>query len=345
MQTSLASIVSGFYIQADRNFRRRTWLRIEDKDVTGEIVNVGFRYTTVRTTEGHRVHIPNSFLTQNVVHTIGNREEGPAGINLKVQLDYSLGPERARELLLSALRDEPGILTDPAPSVRVDAFQDSGIQYNLRFYLEEYGTNLKARDGILQRVWYSVAREGQSFPYPHREVIRKEAAPPFLLSEDAIREHLRRIDILAPLGKDALELLARNVRLRVYGRGERIVRQGEEGRSLFIVLKGGLDVLLDGKKVGELSGGEFFGEMSLLSGEKRSATVVAAAEVRLLEVSKEALSPVISSYPSILTGLSESLVRRLEQNAAARQACAGDVEPPLPQGAILQKLMRFFGIS
>jgi len=85
--------------------------------------------------------------------------------------------------------------------------------------------------------------------------------------------------------------------------------------------------------------------MSLLTGEKRRATVVAAEEVRLVEVSKEALSPVISSHPSILTGMSECLERRLEQIAAARRAGAEAAEPPPPQDAILQKLMRFFGIS
>ena len=85
--------------------------------------------------------------------------------------------------------------------------------------------------------------------------------------------------------------------------------------------------------------------MSLLTGEKRRATVVAKEEVRLIEVSKEALSPVTSAYPSILTGLSECLERRLEQIAAARRESAEDAEHPIPQYAILQKLMRSFGIS
>ena len=345
MQTSLANVVSGFAIQADANFRRRTWISVKEKDITGEIVNVGIRYSTIRTTEGQRIHIPNSYLTQNIVHSVGNAEEEPSPVIVKVQLDYAFPPERAKELLLEVLRGESGILSAPVPSVRVESFLDSGIQYNLHFFIEEYGSVLKVRDAVLYRVWYAVTREGQSFPYPHREVIRKEAAPPFLLSEDAIRECLRGIDILAPLGEEDLRLLSRNVRLRTYGRGERVVRQGEEGRSLFIVLQGGLEVLLDGKKIGELSGGEFFGEMSLLTGEKRRATVVAAEEVRLIEVSKEALSPVVSSHPSILTGLSETLERRLEQIAAARRARTGVVKPPPPQDAILRKVMRFFGIS
>jgi small-conductance mechanosensitive channel len=345
MQTSLANIISGFQIQADEAFRRGTWVWLKEKDITGEIVNVGFRYSTVRTFEGHLVHVPNHFMTQNVVHSIGSRPGGPPPVNLKVLLDYAFPPERAKAILLDVLRDEPGILLVPAPWVKVDGFMDSGIQYNLRFHIEEYATLLEARDRILRRVWYTVTREGQTFPYPHREIVRKKPAPTFHMDASAIRESLRRIEILSPLREEDLGALVPHVRLRVYGRGETVVRQGEEGDSLFIVLRGGLEVRFDGKKVGELSEGEFFGEMSLLTGEKRHATVVAAEEVRLIEVSKEALSPVISAHPAILAGLSDRLERRLEKIAAARQAGAEAAEPPSPQDAILRKLKRFFGIS
>jgi small-conductance mechanosensitive channel len=345
MQTSLANIISGFQIQADEAFRCGTWVWIKEKDITGEIVNVGFRYSTIRTLEDHLVHVPNHFMTQNVVHSIGSGPGGPSPVNLKVLLDYAFPPERAKAVLIDALRDESGILREPAPWVKVDDFMDSGIHYNLRFYLEDYSTHLETRDRVLQRVWYSVTREGQTFPYPHREIVRKEPAPPFRMDAGEIRNSLRRIEILSPLREEDLDALVPLVRLRVYGRGETVVRQGEEGDSLFIVLRGGLEVRHDGKKVGDLSGGEFFGEMSLLTGEKRSATVVAGEEVRLIEVSKEALSPVISSHSSILTGLSEFLERRLEQIAAARRAGVEAGEPTPPQDAILQKLMRFFGIS
>jgi len=179
MQTSLANIISGFQIQSDEAFRRGTWVWIKEKDITGEIVNVGFRYSTVRTLEDHLVHVPNHYMTQNVVHSIGSRPGGPPPVNLKVLLDYAFSPERAKAILLDALRDEPGILREPAPWVKVDGFMDSGIHYNLRFYLEEYATLLEARDRILRRVWYAVTREGQTFPYPHREIVRKEPAPTF----------------------------------------------------------------------------------------------------------------------------------------------------------------------
>jgi small-conductance mechanosensitive channel/CRP-like cAMP-binding protein len=345
MQTTLANIISSFQIQADEAFRRGTWVWIKEKEITGEIVNVGFRYSTVRTLEGHLVHVPNLYMTQNAVHSIGSRPGVPPPVTLKVLLDYAFPPERAKAILLDALRDEPGILSVPAPWVKVDEFTDNGIHYSLRFYLEEYTTLLDARDKVLRRVWYAVMREGQSFPYPHREVVRKEPAPPFRMDAGAIRRSLRGIEILSPLGEEELDDLVPHVRLRVYGKGETVVRQGEEGDSLFINLCGNLEVSVDGKTVGSLSGGDFFGEMSLLTGEKRRATVAALDEVWLAEISKDAIAPIIRSHTSILKGLSEFLERRLEQIAAARRAGAEGGEPPPRREAILQKLMRFFGIS
>jgi small-conductance mechanosensitive channel len=345
MQTTLANIISSFQIQADEAFRRGTWIWIKEKDVTGEIVNVGLRYSTVRTLEGHLVHVPNLYMTQNVVHSIGRRPGVPPPVTLKVLLDYGFPPERAKAILLDALRDEPGILSAPAPWVKVDGFMDSGIHYNLRFYLEDYATLLKARDGVLRRVWYAVRREGQTFPYPHRETVRKESAPPFRMDAAAIRGSLRRVEILSPLGEQELDALVPHVRLRVYGKGETVVRQGEEGDSLFINLSGDLEVSVDGQTVGSLSGGDFFGEMSLLTGEKRRATVAAVDEVWLIEISKDAIGPIIRSHPSVLEGLSSALGDRLQKILTAQQVRKVADEASSLHDALLQKLMRFFGIS
>jgi CRP-like cAMP-binding protein len=345
MQTSLANIISGFQIQADEAFRRGTWIWIKEKEITGEIVNVGFRYSTVRTLEDQLVHVPNHYMTQNVVHSIGSRPGGPPPVNLKVLLEYAFPPERAKAVLLDALRDEPAVLREPAPWVKVDGFMDSGIHYNLRFYLEKYETLLEARDRVLRRVWYTVTREGQTFPYPHREIVRKEPVPPFRMDADAIRESLRGIELLTPLGEEDLDALVPHVRLRVYGRGETVVRQGEEGDSLFINLSGDLDVFVDGQTVGSLSGGDFFGEMSLLTGEKRRATVTAVDEVRLIEISKGAIGPIIRSHPSVLEGLSSALADRVQKILTAQQVRKVADEASSLHEALLQKLMRFFGIS
>ncbi|MBE0607006.1 MAG: mechanosensitive ion channel [Deltaproteobacteria bacterium] len=345
MQTTLANIISSFQIQADEAFRRGTWIWIKEKDITGEIVNVGFRYSTVRTLEGHLVHVPSLYMTQNVVHSIGSRPGATAPVTLKVLLDYAFPPERAKAILLDVLRDEPQILSVPAPWVKVDGFMDSGIEYSLRFYLEEYITLLEARDKVLRRVWYAVTREGQTFPYPHREIVRKEPARPFRMDAAAIHGSLRRVEILSPLGEEELDALVPYVRLRVYGKGETVVRQGEEGDSLFINLCGNLEVSVDGQTVGSLSRGDFFGEMSLLTGEKRRATVAALDEVQLVEISKDAIAPIIRSHPSVLGGLSSALGERLQKILSAQQVRKVVDEATSLDDALLYKLRRFFGIS
>jgi len=123
------------------------------------------------------------------------------------------------------------------------------------------------------------------------------------------------------------------------------VREGEEGDSLFIVLRGDLEVHVGTEKVGTLSAGEFFGEMSLLTGAKRRATVRTVDEVRLLEISKAAIEPIIVTHPTIAEGLSTALERRLEKILTAQQIRAVVAEAPTLRDAILKKLRLFFDIS
>ena len=345
MQNTLANIVSGFHVQADKAFQRGAWVWIREKEISGEIVNVGFRYSTVRTPEGHLAHIPNHFFTQNIVHGIGNRNGQPAVISERVLLDYAYPPARAKAVLLKALQDDQQILRDPHPAVEVVGFVDNGILYNLRYYIPDYGAVLSVRDAVLRRVWYSVTREGQTFPYPHREIVSKVPEPPFRMGDDAIRQNLRSIDILGPLGEEDLDSLARHVRLRVYGIGETVVREGEEGDSLFIVLRGDLEVRAGKEKVGTLSAGDFFGEMSLLTGERRRATVRTVDEVRLLEISKDALQPILHAHPQVAEGLSAALERRLKGILTAQQIRAEAAEAPTLGDAILRKLKLFFNLS
>jgi small-conductance mechanosensitive channel len=344
LQSSLANIVSGFHVQADRNFKRRTWVWIKDEDIYGEIVNVGFRNTTLKTLEQYLVSVPNSFMTQNIVQTIGNRVDRPAGINLKVLLHYAFPPERAMAVLFHTLLEEPGILRDPAPSVRIDWFKENGIQYNLRFYLEDYGTILMVRNRILMRVWYAVTREGYSFPFPHREVIVQKSKPPFQLSDQGIHWNLRQIEFLSCLSNENLEELTKRTHLRVFGDGETVVQQGDGGNSLFINLCGELAVSVDGRKVAMLTGGEFFGEMSLLTGEKRRATVIAVGEVWIIEITKLALDPIIHSNPSIAEELSVALERRLEKIREVQLLPVADSEAAMRKDTILLKIKKFFSL-
>jgi CRP-like cAMP-binding protein len=99
-----------------------------------------------------------------------------------------------------------------------------------------------------------------------------------------------------------------------FGTNEAIIRQGENGDSMFIVVEGELKVLAarDGqtKHISTMSAGDCFGEMSLLTGEKRSATVVASTDCQLVEIDKAAIAQSLKESPNLLAQLSELLARR-----------------------------------
>ncbi len=345
MQTTIANVASGFYVQNDKNLRLKTWIALVDKDIVGEIVNVGFRYTTLKRLDGSKVMVPNNYIMQNVVVNLGYGEERERSkIVLKVGLGYELPPEQARSILLRVLSQDKTIAKDPPPLVRLRNFADSCIEYELVYHLLDYTTHLSTRGSLLNRIWYAVTREGHGFPYPHQEVIAKHPREPFVVGDERLLDAFRRTEIFRSLSEEEARQLVKRVHVRVFAPGEVVVRQMEEGDSLFIVMLGDLEVSIDGGRVGALSAGTIFGEMSLLTGEKRKATVTALTEVHLVEISKEDISPVIKANPDLLDKLSAILAQREEMNVEHRKRMERAQAGTEIKETFKQKLKAFFNL-
>ncbi len=344
MQTTLANIVSSFYVQNDDNLKRNTWISLLEHDITGEIINLGFRYTTLRTVDNHKLMVPNNYIMQNIVRSLGARGDGDkVATHLKVGLGYDMPPELAIGMIRGILSQEEHIVKVPAPVVIVHNFLDSSVEYDMKYYLEDYSFHMKTRGSILNKIWYAVAREGYSIPFPHREVIHKKARIPFPEESSAIPGVLRQAEILRSLDGEEIRKLSERVGVRVFAPGEVVVRQDDEGASLFIVRRGTLKVHIGDAVVGRLKEGDVFGEMSFLTGEKRKATVYAATEVRLVEISKEDIEPAIRANPRLLESLSVLLAERQEANLE-RMKSAGPRRANSGKEVFLAKLKAFFGL-
>jgi hypothetical protein len=289
--------------------------------------------------------VPNNFLMQNIVHTLADGAEGErTAVNLRVCLGYDLPPEKAIGMMLQVLREEKLVAKAPSPLVTVYGFLDNGVEYNLKYYLDAYPANLATRGSVLNKIWYAVTREGHSFPYPHREVIEKAPRKPFSPDGAAVYSILKRTEIFDSLDGDVSLRLAGKVRVKVFGAGEVVVRQGDGGDSLFLVKHGSVNVYVDDAPAGTLGEGEIFGEMSLLTGEKRKATVAAAQETWLVEISKEDIEPLIKEDPSILDRLSMILARREESNIERRNAMEFFPADGNRKDAFREKLKAFFNL-
>lgn len=311
MQNTLSNALSGFSIQTDSLLARQNWISIIGQNIFGEIVNVGFRYTTLRNPEGNLIMVPNSVIMQNVVTFHGNLEyEDKPAVTLQISLGYDMPPETAKELLTQLMLDETLILSTPAPLVRLFAYNDSSITYQLKFWIAEPVQKVAVQDAIYSKAWYAVHRAGHSFPFPHRQIISTEEKIPFSFTREQIVKELAESDLFSMLDKEKILFLASQIPVRVFGTGEIVVRQNESGSSLFLVLKGELLVSVDERNVGIINEESFFGEMSLLTGAPRSATVIAKSEVYLAEITKEIMEPILASNPPLLERLSQVLAQR-----------------------------------
>lgn len=346
MQATLANILSGFYIQNDPNLKAGTWVALKDRNIEGKVENVGFRHTTLRTVDRHKVLVPNHYLMQNVVVTLGNpRDEEYGAVNLKVHLGFEQPPEKVRGILLPVLRHQEGIVQDPPPSVWVTGFEESSVQYNVKFYLEDPGNALAMKGKVFDKIWYALSREGIAFPYPHREIVEKVPKSPFEFDEAAVLEMIRNTEIFSALDEREARCLAEKANVMVFGPGEVVVREGAPGDSLFLVGRGSLQVFVGGTPVGTLDEGDLFGEMSLLTGDPRRATVVSAEEARLIEVEKGGLEPVLRSDPSLVGRLSDILARREEINLArSRSSVPVPSRDSLVEGFV-RRLKSYFNIQ
>ena len=346
MQAALANAVSGFSIQNDTLLKRGSWIEVRDRNIAGRIVNVGFRYTTLENIEGHLFLVPNSLLIQNPVTSYGSPDDGePRVATLTVTLGYEVPPEAGRSLILGVLAAIPDIARTPAPQAWLVSLGELGVVYQARFGLRDMGRKESIADTVLTQVWYAAQRAGHSFPYPHRTVTAARPRDPFAFPPDEVAAAVTGCDLFAVLDEAERSALVSQTLLRVYGPGETVVRQKEEGNSLFIVMKGELLVTADKVVVGTLGAGELFGERSLLTGEPRGATVTARDEVRLLEISAAAIGPVIRDNPALMEQLSEVLAHREEANRESFRHAAASRKDRTRKEEYLVKLRRFFGFD
>jgi CRP-like cAMP-binding protein len=213
------------------------------------------------------------------------------------------------------------VLKEPAPEVWISAYEDSQIRYELLTYQQgaSEGERLRLRSELLEQIWYAVERQGWELPYPVRELQRRQprSDPSHPTGVDAplTAELLRRSWLFAQLDPDLVARLAPSVRCLRFGSGETIVAEGEEGEALFQVVQGEVEVFkADGSPLGRsvavLGSDQIFGEMTVCTGEARTATVRARGECLLLEVEREDFMPLVEADAGLLEALAGIVSRR-----------------------------------
>ncbi len=319
LQDFLGGIIAGIALNIEPPFQVGDWVQVGDKD--GEVVDINWRATTIRGRDFNYRVIPNSIISKEEI-TNFYRPTRLHALLLYVGVEYAALPNRVKEILINCALETRGVVSTPRPLVRLVNYGDFAITYQLKYFIEDRPISEDIQSDVMIRIWYTLRRNNIRIPFPirdvfiHEEVGKEQAIEEMNRRRVRIEELLRRVSIFEPLKDTEIETIASTGRLWHFGRGEHIVKQGEAGSSLFLVLGGSAAVDIkvpdDGRvvTVAHLNTGDFFGEKSLLTGESRSASVVAETDLEVVEVEKANILPILEHNPGIMEDLSKRLAER-----------------------------------
>ncbi len=343
LQDTLGNLFSGLAIQIEKPFRVGHWVAVGERE--GQVEEITWRATKLRTKAGQFLIVPNGLIAKEAILNY-SEPTLPTRIEVEVGASYSTPPNEVKSALHEALRNSPLVLESLAPTVVIHDFGGSAVIYHVLFWIEDYAQDLLARDQVRSNIWYTFRRRNIEIPYPIQVEYSREDLPQ--RNDAAIVDastRLGAIELFATVSPDRRLELARDAKEHLYSAGEAIVRQAEPGSSMFVLLSGRARVLLEpgGQEVAVIGRGGFFGEMSMLTGDPRTATVRAIDEVRLLEISAERFRALAIEQPGLVEHISTVVsARRVEldeKRAAATPAAAAVVAPRTLLGRI-QKFLR-----
>ena len=316
LQSTLTNVLAGILLHVDRSLGVGDWVQFGQRK--GCITEIRWRSTVLRTTDGDTVIIPNAQITAQEVYNF-SRPLPRHRARVRIGFHYRHPPNDVRRVLIEAARSTPEVLSDPAPDCFPAEFGDSAMVYQLRYWIDRFDREADIQGEVLARVWYAAQRSGLEIPYPVRTIHNPSAnhEAPLALGSPPFEERLSalaKVDLLSTLEPAEREQLARGLHEKRFAAGEAILRQGQPGDSMFIIASGRVQVSLGQSNLNttlaSLVAGDFVGEMSLMTGEPRSATCLAATDVLCYELDHATLQAVLTSRPVIADQMSALLSAR-----------------------------------
>ncbi len=353
LQDTLGNLLSGIALQLESSIAIGDWIRVEDKPI-GKVREIRWRSTVIQTKNGDLVIIPNGMMTKGVI-TNFNKDE----LENRRWVYFSVGlrepPNQIQKIVVEALKGAPNVSERTPPDCIVWAFKESVIEYAVRYRLIDFLPDDPTDSTVRKRIWYALQRHGIDIPFPAHNVLvtqRDAARAEEKRTEDVERRvaALRAVEIFAPLDEEERHRVAARARHEVYGAGEVILRAGDPGDSLYLICAGEVQVKInvDGleKELARIGTGKFFGEMSLLTGEARRATVVAIGDVECYVVDRAAFHDILRSKESLVGEIGKLLHERelaLQGERAGLSAEASRMHAE--RQALLGRIKHFFGMT
>lgn len=344
LQDTLGNAFAGLAIQTEKPYHVGQWIRVGDHE--GCVEEITWRATKLRTKASTFVVVPNNVMSKEA---IVNYSEPviPTRMAVEVGASYLVPPNEVKSAILEAIGNASVPLASPPPDVLLVDFGSSAIVYRARFWIQEYAQDEAARSQVRTAIWYAFKRRNIEIPWPIQVEYQRKEGPARPLDLTArLTETLERVEVLASLSGEERTELAAICDERLYGRGEVVVRQDAPGTSMFVVSSGRVEVVLEpeGRRIAVTEAGGFFGEMSLLTGNPRTATVRALDDCALVEITADAFRRFVFERPAVLEGIAVAVMERRAAIEKSRAEAVATSVPAESAVSFLGRVRRFLGM-
>jgi small-conductance mechanosensitive channel/CRP-like cAMP-binding protein len=356
-QDTLGNMMGGMALQMERTIGVGDWIKFDGQE--GLVRDIRWRHTAIETRNWDTIVIPNSALMKAHVTVLGRREGQPRQHRQWVyfNVDFRYSPADVIDIIETALRAEPipNVALQPEPNCILMDFKESYGSYAVRYWLTDLAVDDPTNSVVRTRIYFALRRAQIPLSIPAHSL--------FVTEEDESRNErkhaeeiekrvkaLASVKLFQTLTDEERRSLAGRLSVAPFVRGEAITRQGAVAHWLYLITRGDVEVRVSigdnlSERIATLHQGGFFGEMSMMTGEPRSATVIALTDVVCYRLDKEAFNDIIKHRPEIAEDMSEQLARRRVELEAAREGLndeAMQARMNYHKGDLLQRIRRFF---
>lgn len=356
MQETLGNVLGGVVLQLERSIHVGDWVRVDD--VSGRVVQVRWRHTAILTRNGETVIVPNGWMMKNRFTIIGNGETSPHLWRrwVRLNVDSAAPPTRVCIVLENAVKNAeiPHVATQPPPSaVLMEIGPRHGV-YALRYWLDDPEPDDATDSRVRAHLLAALSRHGMKIGAPYQEELQltddeehRAAARDRELQRR--RNALAHARLFASLTAQEIEVLVNHLVDAPFVAGATLTRQGAVAHWLYIVVAGEADVWYESTggrtHVATLTAGSVFGEMGMMTGEPRRATVTARTDVECYRLDKEGFQLILRQRPDIAEEMSRELAEREAHLQGRREAAELNLRAAARRKDILTRIRAFFGLE
>ncbi len=364
LQTTLGNVIGGVALQLDGSVHVGDWIQLENGK-QGKVREIRWRHTVVETRDWDVIVVPNASLLSSNITILGKRDgkKVPHRMWVYFNVDFRYPPARVIDVVSEAVRGSPieRVADDPPPSVVCMDFardnRDSFAYYAVRYWLTDLAVDDPTSSAVRHRIHTALKRADIPLAMPLRgvRVTLEEAALEKAKLEDHDRRHATvvSVELFEALTDEERGFVSHHLLYAPFSRGETMTRQGAVAHWLYLLAAGSAEIRVSGddgstKTVATITGPTFFGEMGLMTGEPRFASVVATTDTECYRLDKAVFEGILQKRPEVAKQISSLLARRRVELVVVREGLDADgrkAREATEQARILKRIEDFFGLG